>query len=192
MQKGNTLKDRVKEALERRGVKIPALAKQSGIPKDRIYAWYRDNTDPKMKDVERLENWLSEEKPSNIEGNGVVVEEKIQPTLLESLVSKLITLSDTTNHLLQEQKKQVVDKIEKIDFNLNAVSALSEKLVYEVESGRTTILRSLSRLEKKPEDHLVNEADNLKIVMMELKDEIDNSLEGRQNTGTMRQTGEVK
>lgn len=55
-----SLKDRIKEAIKERGIRVPALALQTKIPKDRIYAWYRDGTTPKAEDVEVLENWLSQ------------------------------------------------------------------------------------------------------------------------------------
>lgn len=63
------LKIRLKEAMAKRGIKVPALSDQTGIPKDRVYAWYRDNTSPKTEDAIILENWLNEEKPSNNEDN---------------------------------------------------------------------------------------------------------------------------
>jgi hypothetical protein len=69
MQKSKSLKIRLKEAMEIRGVKVPALSKHTGIPKDRIYAWYRDDTDPKSRDAEILEQWLTGEKPSKNEDN---------------------------------------------------------------------------------------------------------------------------
>lgn len=56
------LKDRIKEAMEERGIKIPQLAKETKIPKDRIYKWYQDDTNPKYEDALVLENWLSSQK----------------------------------------------------------------------------------------------------------------------------------
>lgn len=66
------LKDRLKIALTERNIKIPKLAKMLDIPKDRIYAWYRDNTLPKGDDTIKIETWLNEEifkkdKPLDVE-----------------------------------------------------------------------------------------------------------------------------
>lgn len=52
-------KQRLREEMARRKVKVPALEKATGIPKDRIYAWYRDNTNPKTEDQIILERWLN-------------------------------------------------------------------------------------------------------------------------------------
>lgn len=85
-----------------------------------------------------------------------------EATVLEVLMQKLITLSDTTNRLLERQEKGLLEKVERIDANLDAVTALTEKIDYEVESGRLTVLRALSRLENKAPDQLVAEADSVK------------------------------
>lgn len=50
----------LREELRRRRVKVPTLSEVTGIPRDRIYAWYRDNTNPKKEDQQILENWLNE------------------------------------------------------------------------------------------------------------------------------------
>lgn len=64
-----SLKVRLKDEMNKRGVKVPALSIQTGIPKDRIYAWYRDDTNPKNEDRVILEKWMSgngyEETPTN-------------------------------------------------------------------------------------------------------------------------------
>jgi hypothetical protein len=112
MQKDNSLKIRLKEALEQRGVKVPTLSKHTGIPKDRIYAWYRDNTDPKMNDAEKLEKWLNEEKPSENEGNGQVEEMKaLQSTdnltllrILDNLSAAHREISESNNKLADNEK----------------------------------------------------------------------------------------
>ena len=53
-------KEGLESELKRRGWKIPALAELTGIPKDRIYAWYRDDTNPKAGDQVILEAWLND------------------------------------------------------------------------------------------------------------------------------------
>jgi transcriptional regulator with XRE-family HTH domain len=57
------LKDRLQETMKARGVKIPKLARETKIPKDRIYAWYRDNTSPKADDQVILEQWITQKPP---------------------------------------------------------------------------------------------------------------------------------
>lgn len=55
------LKERLKETMQRRNVKVPQLSIETGIPKDRIYAWYRDNTNPKDQDSKKIEKWITGE-----------------------------------------------------------------------------------------------------------------------------------
>jgi transcriptional regulator with XRE-family HTH domain len=53
------LKTRLKEAMNERKIKTPALASRLGIPKDRIYAWYRDGSNPKGEDARKIEAWIA-------------------------------------------------------------------------------------------------------------------------------------
>lgn len=99
-----------------------------------------------------------------------VIQTASQTAVLEVLMQKLIVLSDTTNRLLERQEKGLLEKVDKMDANLNAVAAQTEKIDYELESGRITVLRALSRLEKKPEDQLVSEADSIKTELIMAKD----------------------
>lgn len=65
----NELKTRLKDEMERRGIKVPAVADQLGIPRDRIYAWYRDNTEPKSGDARKIEKWLAPSINEEISNN---------------------------------------------------------------------------------------------------------------------------
>lgn len=92
--------------------------------------------------------------------------------LLTTLLHKLITVSDTTNRILERQEKDIVDKIQTIDANLNLVTVQAESIKLDVESARSVVLKSLARLEKKKEDQLVNEADSIKTGLLVAKDEL--------------------
>lgn len=41
-----------------RKVKVPKLAEDTGIPKDRIYKWLQEGNTPKADDQQKLRNWL--------------------------------------------------------------------------------------------------------------------------------------
>jgi dsDNA-binding SOS-regulon protein len=58
---GKPLKDRLQEIMKARKVKVPQLAVETKIPKDRIYAWY---TSPKADDQVKLEAWINKKSPS--------------------------------------------------------------------------------------------------------------------------------
>lgn len=84
------------------------------------------------------------------------------PPVLESLITQLITLSKTANTILERQEKELIQKVDRIDTNLNGLSAQAEKIMLDLESGRTVVLQSLARIEKKNPDELLDAADNLK------------------------------
>lgn len=63
------LKTILKEEIDRRGLKVPAAAKELGIPKDRIYAWYRDGTQPKDADSKKINKWLNGEISNQPKGH---------------------------------------------------------------------------------------------------------------------------
>src|SRR4051812_15650346 len=59
----NPLKDKVRERMERLGIKVPELSKQTNIPQSRIYKWFPKDpnakkANPKFPDTETLEKWL--------------------------------------------------------------------------------------------------------------------------------------
>lgn len=111
-----SLKDRLKEEMKVRGVKTPALSEQTGIPKDRIYAWYRDGTSPKMDDQIILEQWLLGKNSAKNEENGplkaIPAKTKLleQGALLSVLVSEVAALRAS---LSGEHPEVIVKKIYK-------------------------------------------------------------------------------
>lgn len=58
-----------------RGIKVPALSIQTGIPRDRIYAWYRDGSNPKVEDQAALENWITGKTSTKNEGDKMEIGE---------------------------------------------------------------------------------------------------------------------
>lgn len=92
--------------------------------------------------------------------------------LLTTLVQELVTLSRTTNRILNQQTQDLADKIKKIDSNLSLVSAQGEILKVDIESSRTVMLKSLARIEGKKPGQLLDEADSIKISLLRAKNEI--------------------
>lgn len=151
-------------------------AKTEGIEGGKIIGILKTKYAKELQDVPRFEGQSQSEKRTD------------QPNMLEVLMQKLIVLSDTTNRLLERQEKGLLEKVDRIDANLDAVTALTEKIDYEVESGRLTVLRALSRLENKAPNQLVDEADSVKNGLIAANDahykKYSNST---QNTGTGQQ-----
>lgn len=55
------LKTILKEKMGERRMSTPRLGKRLGIPPDRIYAWYRDDTNPKGPDSLTIKKWVDDE-----------------------------------------------------------------------------------------------------------------------------------
>lgn len=152
-------KEKLRDEMNRRKVKVPALEKATGIPRDRIYAWYRDNTNPKREDQDILERWLN--------GLPVVKNEEMDvPQQLGTDVLKPgdaeITLNDYINEIKEHNsflKALLLDKTNKIETNLARALEYMTSLHLRGEAARGVALRSLSRLEKKPEQYLISEVD---------------------------------
>lgn len=56
------LVDHLFDALSRRKVSVPKFSQISGIPKDRIYKWRQQGTNPKASDVKKITEWLNGEE----------------------------------------------------------------------------------------------------------------------------------
>lgn len=61
-----TFRDELKEVMKSKGVNVPELAAQTGIPKGRIYGWDNDDTQPKAADQLKLRKWMSGETLTNL------------------------------------------------------------------------------------------------------------------------------
>jgi transcriptional regulator with XRE-family HTH domain len=104
------LKVKLKEELKKRGLKIPALADQTGIPKDRIYAWYRDDTNPKAEDAVLLEEWIkggtSLKNGENFNSKqGIEPEIAITATTQQQLIGAIERLTRNNERLLDTNEK---------------------------------------------------------------------------------------
>lgn len=53
-------KTRLAAVMKERKIKFPKLSKIVDIPHDRMYAWYRDDSNPKTEDRAKLEKWIKE------------------------------------------------------------------------------------------------------------------------------------
>lgn len=185
-----------KEIKRLRGKDVTAskAAKFIGVGVDRLRKWEERDTDPvDTGDRAKIEAYFGvkldqlhtvasfdfvEKKPAG------GLQEAAHAPMLEILMQKLIQVTDTTNRLLERQEKGLLEKVDRVDANLNVVVAQTEKIGVELESGRMVALMALSRLEKKPVDELIHEADNIKIDLLKARDELyTSSVKDRSSTG---------
>ena len=52
--------------MQERGIKIPRLSVELDIPKDRIYKWFQEGTNPKVEDADKLNKWINGENLGEI------------------------------------------------------------------------------------------------------------------------------
>lgn len=89
------------------------------------------------------------------------------------LLPVLVQLMETQNRILLRQEDELVGRLKRVETNLVYVAGKTQSLFYDVVSGRTTVLRSLSRLEKrKSENDLLNEADRIREDLAGAEDEL--------------------
>lgn len=74
----------------------------------------------------------------------------------------LVQLMKTQNAILVDQKNELVDRVRRIETNLDFVAGKAESLEYDLNSGRTVVLQSLSRIEGLDQNQLLKEADTIK------------------------------
>jgi transcriptional regulator with XRE-family HTH domain len=79
----------------------------------------------------------------------------------KNLLPLLIELIKRQNTILERQTKNVEEKVETIDSNLRGAFGRLDSLKLELHSGKTIVLQSLARLEKKPVNSLLKEADSI-------------------------------
>lgn len=149
----------------------------------------------KLKDYRIGQNWKQPEMAKylsigyrayqDIEKTGVVIKldvlERIKTkTGIDTQISAhdngdlmpvLVQLMKTQNRILEDQKTELVERMKKVETNLDFVVGKAEALEYDVLSGTTVVLQSLARLEGKDSDALLNEAGKIRLSQVEAKDE---------------------
>lgn len=105
----------------------------------------------------------SVDKDANINeadwGKSVTIESLMQQQ--NKLINSLNRQSELSSTILQRMADNVEKKVESIDINLNDALGRVDSLKLDLYSGRMVVLQSLARLEKKPVNSLLAEADNI-------------------------------
>lgn len=125
------LKVRLKEEMKKRGVRTPALSIQTGIPQDRIYAWYRDGSNPKTEDRAILERWISGEMVEVFEdsSNGrTKPQESLNSEFLDIMRDRLKDMHERVREL-KEDKEWLKKNLE---FSLTALMVGNKSILAHV------------------------------------------------------------
>jgi len=177
-----TIGERIKEKRKAERLSAQDLAIKLKLRKENIYKWERGSTPSNPEDYKKIMDWLNnlENVPRNtMPGKsgadletGTVQEPEAIYGKKQELMEVLVQLMRTQNHILQRQEEDLVNRVRKMETNLDFVAGKAESLSFDLDSGRTTVLRSLARIEKRKEtDELLNEADRLRESLAQAKAE---------------------
>lgn len=111
------IKEELKAAMEQRGIKTPELAELLDIPKDRIYAWYRDKSNPKGEDREKIQKWINGEIFIKSHGRGqtygsfeerlIVIEAQLE--IFTNVLASILAGNDPL--ILQDKKEDILKAV---------------------------------------------------------------------------------
>lgn len=129
------VKERLKQKMKDRRVKIPTLAELVDIPKGRIYGWYRDGTNPKAEDLQKLEKWIAGEtfikNKENVKRETEQINTAIDP--LHDLITSNRRLADAAlinaeaNKLREEKELKLVQSNAELTLMLKQSEGFAEE-----------------------------------------------------------------
>jgi transcriptional regulator with XRE-family HTH domain len=124
----NDLKIRLKEKMKAEKISFPRLAAALGIPKDRMYKWFQQDSKPKHEDVILIEKYLSGGMDKVPHETGILEEsgaqyEQVRTSVLEESILNLTRTADT----LTRSTEKAQDNIAKVLENQERLILLMEK-----------------------------------------------------------------
>lgn len=153
------------------GLSAEKLALLLEVSADNLYKWEKGTRPNNARDYLKLEKWLnggleSVLKKAEPENDPVDDKPVDSGTMIVSLMKQQNQLIEMQNRILSDMKDGVqskVDRIDKkvidIDTNLNSVSQTVTATWAKASAAIDVSLKSLARLEKRPELSLIDEKD---------------------------------
>lgn len=157
------LGDKLKLYRKKRDLDQPQMATIVGVSYRTYQEIERTGIIKKSKDIEAIKKILSEKEQIITSENTQKLEDVLPVGDLR------VTLQDYLNEVRQQKEflqQLLMDKIGKLDANLSTALGGVIQLSLHVESAREVVLKSLARLEKKPQSSLTDEADKIVIQLM--------------------------
>lgn len=142
-------------------ISVPKLALLLGLKQENIYKWERGSKPSDPEEYQKITTWLKLEQ--------IPKSDKDLPHI-DKMMSVLVELMQRQNHILDRQTRNVEEKVERIDANLTGALSQVDSLTLLVRSRSEVVMESLSRLEKKPSDHLLKEAGNKAAAILRLSE----------------------
>lgn len=128
---------------------------------------YEENTLPRPDKIKALNKIFKFDFFTMMDDSKGHIDDHIEKPL--PLGDLNITLKDYLNEVRQQKEflqQLLIDKVGKLDSNLSTALGGVIQLSLHVESAREVVLKSLARLEKKPQDALKTEADKIVLQLM--------------------------
>ncbi|MBE2229972.1 MAG: hypothetical protein IAE96_04930 [Chitinophagaceae bacterium] len=164
------------KALKQMGFQRAEIESRLGLAEGSISQTIaRNGSERLLKALVLYKEWAILSKSVNQEA-GTIVQEPVRAyedpmnRLLvqqNKLIDSMNQQSTTANTILARLADNVETKVESIDLSLADALARIESLTINVTSGRSVILKSLARIENKPELELQKEADNINAFLLQ-------------------------
>lgn len=143
---------------------VAAIARATGASKGNVSDYLKKRKEPSENFLKKFYSQFpisTTKVPREINGAIPPGEDEVDDRkLIKLLMQQMTNLMQTQNSLLRDQKEHVVDKMDRIDANLNTALGIIHEVSLNVASAREVGLKSLARLENRPEAELFHEAGN--------------------------------
>jgi hypothetical protein len=179
---------KILKVLKQMGYQRPQIESRLGLAEGSISQTIaRNGSERLLKALVLYKEWAILSKSVNVDEQAVIQEpepkygDQMSRLLVQQnrLIDSMNQQSTTANTILARLADNAETKVESIDLSLADALARIDSLRIDVTSGRSVILKSLARLEKKPELSLQKEADNINASLLQ-------ELSGKQSKRTGR------
>lgn len=117
---------RLKGEMKARGIKTPQLQEETGIPKDRVYKWFKKNSKINHEDAIIIEKWIKREEMENIPN---IVSEPETPYGIKELNKAADELKEKAANMKGDVKEgHFADAIISMADTLNKIVELGNKI----------------------------------------------------------------
>lgn len=150
--------DRLFEEIKRRGSSIAKFAKEMDIPVERVYQWKKGNGKPKVEDAKKVTDWINgNTKQEPVRSDSPVTGFQIT---VEDYIAEIKQHKEFLQQLLMKNSEDMGQNLKTISSDLTQIKTTDDAHWKQVTAAIETSLKSLARLEKKPEVSLVEEMGN--------------------------------
>lgn len=144
------------EKLKRDKISVPRLSEIIGIPKDRIYKWKQEGTNPKAEDEGLIKKWLYGESVENVPLATVSPSNDLQKSTIYHLAEGNRIQSET-NHTVALTNQRLVEQNIALTqaYTGNADHQTIDETVLLVKALKDYLIEAVSELKKVPPQEVI-------------------------------------